>query len=417
LDRPVRRLVVIALVALLAGCGSDNGGSGGGDTGGSITFQVTGDPEETRVYRELAELYERETGRAVEVVEVPERDVHLAKLATSFSAGRPPDVFLINYRHMGGLASRGAIDPAGPKLDGSDAFAREDFYPLPLQAFEFGGELQCVPQNASSLAVYYNVDAFREAGVQRPGKSWSYEQFAAAAKELTGDGRHGVGIDVSLIRTAPWIWGAGGELVDDEDRPTRLLLDTAEGRRGLDKLLALRRNGWSPTADEADAKPVDERFLDGSVAMFMSSRRDVPLLRTITDFEWDVAPFPTDVEPASVLHSDGFCQAKGADTEAGWAWIEFALSPQGQEVLARSGRSVPSLREVAESPVFLEPGDPPASSRVFVDALEHMHRLPTTENWVELEQRADDILAELYYGRLTIDEALDRLAQETDGKF
>jgi hypothetical protein len=54
---------------------------------------------------------------------------------------------------------------------------------------------------------------------------------------------------------------------------------------------------------------------------------------------------------------------------------------------------------------------------VFVDALEHMHRLPTTENWVELEQRADDILAELYYGRLTIDEALDRLAQETDGKF
>ena len=410
----MRRLAAIALVALAAGCGSDGGGEAGG---GSITFQVTGDPEETRVYRELAEIYERQTGRVVEVIEVPERDVHLAKLATSFSAGRPPDVFLINYRHMGGLAARGAIDPAGPRLEGSDAFAREDFYPLPLQAFEFGGELQCVPQNASSLAVYYNVDAFRKAGVPAPGKSWSYEQFAAASKQLTGDGRHGVGIDVSLIRTAPWIWGAGGELVDDEDRPTRLLLDTLPGRRGLERLLALRRNGWSPTADEADAKPVDERFLEGSVAMFMSSRRDVPLLRSITGFEWDVAPFPTDVEPASVLHSDGFCVAKGADTDAAWSWIEFALGPEGQEVLARSGRSVPSLRAVAESPAFLDPGDPPASSRVFLDALERMHRLPTTENWVELEQRADDILAELYYGRLEMDEALERLARETDGKF
>jgi multiple sugar transport system substrate-binding protein len=412
LDRPVRRLAIIALV-LLAGCGSDNDDAGGSP----ITFQVTGDPEETRVYRELAEIYERQTGRVVEVVEVPERDVHLAKLATSFSAGRPPDVFLVNHRHMGGLAARGAIDSAGPRLDGSKALAREDFYPLPLEAFEFGGELQCVPQNASSLVVYYNVDAFREAGVPRPGRSWSYERFANAAEALSGDGRHGVGIDVSTIRTAPWIWGAGGELVDDEDRPTRFLFDTPAGRRGLERLLALQRNGWSPTADEADAKPVDERFLDGSLAMFLSSRRDVPLLRTITDFEWDVAAFPVDVEPASVLHSDGFCMAKGGDTEAAWAWIEFALGREGQPVLARSGRSVPSLREVAESPAFLDPGDPPASSRVFLDALEHMHRLPTTENWVELEQRADDILAELYYGRLGMEETLERLARETDGRF
>ena len=411
----MRRLAVVIALLLLAGCGSDGGGGDAG--GGPITFQVTGDPEETRVYRELAERYEQKTGSRVEIVEVPERDVHLAKLATSFSAGRPPDVFLLNYRHMGGLAARGAIDPAGPRLDQSSAFEREDFYPLPLQAFEFGGELQCVPQNASSLAVYYNADAFREAGVPEPGRSWSYEEFADAADQLTGDGRHGVGIDVNLIRAAPWVWGAGGELVDDDDRPTRLLLDTPEARRGLDRLLALRRNGWAPSADEADAKPVDERFLDGSVAMLLSSRRDVPLLRTITGFEWDVAPFPTDVEPASVLHSDGFCVARGADAEAAWAWVEYALGPDGQEILARSGRSVPSLTAVAESPAFLEPGDPPASSRVFLDALDHMHRLPTTEHWVELEQRADEVLQELYYGRLEVDEALERLARETDGRF
>jgi multiple sugar transport system substrate-binding protein len=411
----VRRLAAAALLALaLAGCGGDGGS---GEAGGSITFQVTGDPEETRVYGELAELYRRQTGRTVKIVEVPERDVHIAKLTTSFSAGRPPDAFLLNYRNMGGFAARGAIDPAGPRLDRSTTFERDDFYPLPLAAFEFDGALQCLPQNASSLVVYYNADAFRRAGVEPPGRSWTYEQFTAAARDLTGDGRHGIGIDVSLIRTAPWIWGAGGELVDDEQRPTRLLFDTPAGRRGLERLLALRRNGWSPTADEADGKPVDERFLDGSVAMLLSSRRDVPLLRTITDFEWDVAPFPTDAEPASVLHSDGFCVSAGGDADAAWEWIEFALGREGQEVLARSGRSVPSLREVAESPAFLDPGDPPAGSQVFLDALEHMHRLPTTENWTALEEQADAILEELYYGRLGLDEALERLARETDGKF
>lgn len=411
----MRRLAALLLVLALAGCGSD--AADGGKGGAAITFQVTGDPEETRVYRELAERYRRETGRRVDIVEVPERDVHLAKLTTSFSAGRPPDVFLLNYRNMGGFAARGVIDPAAPRLDGSDAFAREDFYPLPLKAFEWEGTLQCLPQNTSSLAVYYNVDAFRDAGLELPRGSWTYEEFAAAARRLTGGGRRGVGIDVNVIRTAPWVWAAGGELVDDGERPERFTLDTPQARRGLEHLLALQREGWSPTADEADAKAVDERFLDGSVAMLLSSRRDVPLLRTITAFEWDVAPFPTDAEPASVLHSDGFCIAKGGDTEAAWQWVEFALGREGQEVLARSGRSVPSLRAVAESPAFLDAGDPPQHSQVFLDALEHMHRLPTTENWTAVEKRADDVLVALFYGELGIDEALERLARETDGQF
>ncbi len=96
---------------------------------------------------------------------MPERDIHIAKLTTSLSAGRAPDVFLLNYRNMGGFAARGAIEAArGTRIE----VARDDFYPLPLEAFEFDGELQCVPQNASSLVVYYNADVFRAAGVRGP---------------------------------------------------------------------------------------------------------------------------------------------------------------------------------------------------------------------------------------------------------
>jgi multiple sugar transport system substrate-binding protein len=418
MDKTVRAAAAcLALAFAAVACGSDDEPATSRDAVPAITFQVTGDPEETRVYTELADQYRTETGRTVKIVDVPERDAHLAKLTTSFSAGRPPEVFLLNYRYLGGFAERQVVEPAGPRLDSSDAFSREDFYPIPLKAFEYDGELQCIPQNASSLAVYYNVDAFREAGIEPPGDSWTYDEFAAAAEKLTGDGTHGVGFDPNTIRSAPWVWGAGGELVDDETSPTRFLYDTPEGRRGLEHMIALRRNGWAPNADEVDAKATDERFLEGSVAMFLSSRRDVPLLRTITDFEWDVAPFPTDVEPASVLHSDGFCIAKGDNADAAWMWVEYALGAKGQEVLAQSGRSVPSMKAVAESPVFLGADEPPANSRVFVDALSQMHQLPVTANWNEIEGKTDDVIEELYYGRISLDAALERLAEETDGTF
>ena len=412
--------IPVALALAVAGCGEDEkGGAASPDVGArlpEITFQVTGDPEETQVFTELARKYETDTGNKVEIVEVADRDEHLAKLATSFSGGRAPDVFLLNHRYMAAFAARGSIIPAGPKIDDSDAFRRDDFFEPALAGMTYDGEVQCVPQNISSLAVYVNKDLFADAGIEVPTESWTYEEFAAAAERLTKGKVKGVGIDVNTIRTAPWVWAAGGELVDDEAKPAKFLFETPEGRRGLGHLIALQENGWAPTADEADAKGVDERFLTGEVAMFLSSRRDVPLLRTIKDFEWDVAPFPKDVEEASVLHSDGFCLAKGGDEDAAWAFTEYALGEEGQTFLSASGRTVPSLKSVAEGD-FVSSDQPPANSEVFIDAIEHMHRLPNTPRWADIEGKANDVLESLYYGKLELDEALERLATETDGQF
>ena len=408
-----RRLIAVMCALSVSGCGADRDQTRTQDHANPppLSFQVTGDPEETAVYEQLAAEYERVTGAKVNVIAVGERDAHLAKLTTGFSAGKAPDVFLLNYRNLGGFADRRVIDPAGPRVDASEALERSDFFELPLAAFEYDGVLQCLPQNISSLTIYYNADAFAKAGLPRPQASFAYADFLRAAERV------GVGIDVNLIRTSAWVWAAGGELVDDETAPTEFRFDTPAGRRGLENLLALRRKGYSPSADEVDSKGVEERFIDGDLGMFLSSRRDVPLLRTIKGFEWDVAPFPKDREEASVLHSDGFCVSKGPRAAAAWQFTEWALGPAGQQLLARSGRTVPSLKSVAQSDAFLDPRARPASSQVFLDAIEHMHRLPTTRNWTAVERQANDVLESLYYGRLNIDEALARLADETDGKF
>jgi multiple sugar transport system substrate-binding protein len=143
----------------------------------------------------------------------------------------------------------------------------------------------------------------------------------------------------------------------------------------------------------------------GGAAMFLQSRREVPTLRQINDFTWDVAPLPVIDEAATVLHSDAFCMAEASEnTDALWAFVEYAVGEEGQRILAETGRIVPALDSVAASDVFLRgvpaasdvsssadatrvsmAALPPSSSQVFLDNVPIMHRLPSTSTWPEVE--------------------------------
>jgi multiple sugar transport system substrate-binding protein len=416
--------MLLAALLLLAGCGGSDDDQDGQENA-SVSFQVFGDAEELAAYREVVAAYERRKTGKVRLIEVADREAHLQKIATAFAGGQPPDVFLVNYRNFAGYAARGVLDPAGPRLERSKVLRRRDYYSQPVKAFEYRGRLQCMPQNVSSLVVYYNRDLFREAGLQEPRSDWTFEEFRAAARRLTAPApagnavrRYGVGLDPSIVRLAPFVWSAGGDIVDDPTDPQRFTLDTPRAREGLQAFLDLQGGDRSaPTEIEAESKSLDERFLDGELGMFLSSRREVPTFRTIKDFAWDVAAFPRLREPASVLHSDAYCLPKGKRADAAWHFVEFAAGAEGQRILARSGRIVPSLRSVARSKTFLDPSKSPRSSRLFLDAIETMRRLPVASTWTELEDAVDLALKRAYYTELTVDETLERIERETKPVF
>ncbi len=253
-----------------------------------------------------------------------------------------------------------------------------------------GEELTCLPQNVSSLVVYYNADLFRRAGVPAPRRGWTWADFLAAAKVLTGGGTYGVGVEPSLIRVAPFVWSAGGEVVDDLTRPTTLALASPEARRGLDFFLDLRsRHGVTPPERDELSQGSEERFLSGRLGMYLDSRKAVPTMRDAADFAWDVAPVPVAPggRPATILHGDAYCMAKGSPrADAAWRLVEYANTAAGQRILAESGRTVPSRPDVARSPAFLRPGTPPASSRVFVEAIPTIRAVPHTAAWSRVEE-------------------------------
>lgn len=64
-----------------------------------------------------------------------------------------------------------------------------------------------------------------------------------------------------------------------------------------------------PGREEEASQDSESRFLAGTTAMYLNSRRGVPTYREIDSFAWNVAPLPNGQTSASILHSDGFCLA------------------------------------------------------------------------------------------------------------
>jgi multiple sugar transport system substrate-binding protein len=419
-------LAVLCALALV-GCGGDDGGSGAGSESGEVSFMVFGDPEEIQAYRDVIAAYENEHSDVdVKMIEASDRDDLIARLSTSFAGGTPPDLFLLNYRFYGQFAARDVLESIEDRVDGSDVFQQEDFYEEAMNAFRFNGTLTCLPQNISSLVVYYNKDLFQQAGVAEPKEGWKWDDMVAAAKKLTkdenGDGKaevYGLGIEASLIRLAPFVWSAGGDLVDDTENPTRFTLETDEAQLALERFLQLHVvDKVTPGEEEVEAEDDETRFQNGRLAMVLSSRRSTPTFRTIQKFDWDVAPLPQHSEQAGILHSDAYCLTKASDNkDAAWSFMEYALGPEGAPVVAKSGRTVPSLKEVAESDAFLDPTAKPANSQVFLDTIPVIQQVPSISTWPEIEDAASPILEEGYYKGEVADEVARELRAATDDLF
>lgn len=385
--------------------------------GGQISFMIFGDPAEKAAYEGLVSAFtQRYPAIQVQLIHIPSQNDYRKRLSTDFAAGTPADVVLINYRRYASFAEKGVLEPLGPYLAQSTVIQEGDFYPESIKPFYWHDALMCIPQNLSSLVVYYNKNLFDQAGVAYPKPDWTWDDFLRSAQALTrdtnGDGvtdQYGLGTEASIFRVAPFIWQNGGDLVDQAGDPTRLTLDTPETRQAIEWFVDLQvKHKVAPDRVQEQAELSESRFQNGTLAMFLNSRRGVPTYREIQGFDWDVAPLPQGKQRAGILHADAYCMpAASQNKPATWTFIEFANSHEGQTIVARSGRTVPSLKAVAESPAFLDPSVKPKNSQVFLDVIPYIRGVPVMETWVDIEETVGEELARAFYGEATLDEALE----------
>jgi multiple sugar transport system substrate-binding protein len=168
---------VTALLLGITGCSS----GGDAEESGQVTLTLAGwSLATTPEFKTLADGFR--SSHPDITVELKEYDAanYDTQMIADLAAGKAPDVYVQKnlknfYTYQNGKQLVDVSDVAGKlgaKVGG-------------LSAYQVDGKTWAVPYRADSWVLYYNKALFDKAGVKYPDGSWTWAEYATAAKELT----------------------------------------------------------------------------------------------------------------------------------------------------------------------------------------------------------------------------------------
>ncbi len=427
--RGIKKILTFSVAKTwLAGCAvtvcmalAASGFAGCGNTAQSdsttLKLSTWGSAEELTLLRKLVDAFEQRHPKVrVEIVHIPEN--YFQKLHILLAGGLAPDVIFVNSLSYPVYADSDIFLPLDQLLDEPvDALGRETFFETSLKALTWEKKLYAIPRDVSNLVVYYNADLFRQAGVQPPGADWTMADLVRLGKKLTRDVDHDGKRDqwgVSFypkppLFWLPFVWSEGGDIFDKT--LAEFELDSADAAQALQFYADLRhRYHVAPTREEAGSANASQLFLQNKLAMMVSGRWTVPVLRTQAKFNWDVAPFPRGKAGSVVgVDASGYAIAKSTKhPRESWELIAFLSSPEAQDAFSESGLIVPARKDVAQSEAFL--AAPPAHGRYFVESIETGYPSHTPVRWNEIAEELNLALEPVWEGREKAGVAMRRVA-------
>jgi multiple sugar transport system substrate-binding protein len=284
------------------------------------------------------------------------------KLATMIAGGTPPDIFRVSPDMVPIYIQKGVVMALDSFITKSNTVKLDGFYPQVLYKYMFDGKVIGKGKIygfgtdwSPDYALFYNKDIFDKAGLPYPDRSLSWKEFRDASLKLTS--RQGKKrVFGSLINNVfLLIYQNGGRVFSKDGK--KCLLDSPEAIAAFQYLVDLRvKDKVMPSyADMQEASQL-ELFQTGRLAMFLSGRYYVPILRdTVSGFRWGVAPGLHSKERVNMVTGPcGWVMSKRTKhPEAAWKLMEHLVVGDCEKELAKAGYNIPVIKKIAESELFL----------------------------------------------------------------
>lgn len=352
-------VIAIALAVLFAGCAGER------DRPGVVTIEVwngwTG--QEAASFQKLCnEFNASHPGIYIHNLGGVTDD---SKVIRAITAGVPPDVFTIwNSGDVGPLAGYGAISNLDAQFRAS-GMKESDFVPGALPLCKYKGHFIGMPLLMDTLALFWNKDSFRAAGMDPERPPQTLPELRDAAKRLTLRDKQGeiTCLGLQLPDTSLLCWINGGDFLDQDGRPTanspenvraytyyKSLVDSMGGENQVEAFGSGFGQGQGP----------NHPFFIGKVAMMINGEwipswieRYAPQLHYgVTSVPYD--PARPDCKGTTLLSVNLLAiPSEAKHPKEAWEFLRWLQRPEVQLEFADALNNVPNTRAALKMPQLI----------------------------------------------------------------
>lgn len=333
------RFIGLALITILLilGCQRflvypDLGDSG---TNHPVTIKLSGwgsSPTEQQLFRQvLANFEDQHPTIRVKFEAIAEQYMDVIK--TRLIGDAAPDVFFLDALEAPFLMENNVLEPLNSYI--TPDFDLADIEETLLRPFTLQNQIFGIPKDYSTLALFYNKQAFVDAGLDHPPVTW--DELLVDAKQLTLDrnqngriDRYGLGMIPELARQAYLIRSFGGQVVDKQGYAT---FASDAGLVGLESLVTQYRD------DRTSARPIDvgansgiEMFGQGKAAMAIEGNWAIPFFQdTFPNLEYGTAEVPRmNNQPGTMVYTVAYVMNRQSQHKSeAWELMAYLTGKQG----------------------------------------------------------------------------------------
>jgi len=384
-------------------------------------------PVEGKLAREMTRLVKlyNESQKEVEVTAVYTGGYDDTKLKAQAAAkaGKPPSVVLMSANFNVDLKLSGDIISLEPMLK-ADETTRDDylkdFWPALHANAMVDGELYGVPFHNSTPLLYYNVEHFKEVGLDpaKPPRTWA--ELVDAAKKLTKGDRYGFLMPAGYDYLG-WLMEAlsmsnGGRYFNEEyggevyyDQPSML------GAARFVEDLIFKHKVMPQGVTEAGG--VSTSFFAGKASMVLLSTGSLSFIRENMKQPYDVAFVPMNVRNAVPIGGASLVMFAGQSEEskkAGWKFIKWLTTPEtlggwsrftGYFAPRKSSYDKPEMKDfIAKHP----------DAKVALDQLPYAKPWFATYQTVAVRKALEDEIQAMMNGKKKADQAVKDAQKKAD---
>ncbi|MEN1760123.1 ABC transporter substrate-binding protein [Anoxynatronum sibiricum] len=422
-------IVLLLLLTLLTGCGASAGQStGGADSPVEITFYypiAVGGPLTSVIEKMAADFMTEHPDIKVNPVFTGSYAETMVTAQTAIQGKESPELAVLLSTELYTLLDMDAIIPLDDLIQqhGGDAYLN-DFYPAFMENSQTGGSTWGIPFQRSTIVLYYNKEAFREAGLdpERPPQNW--DELIEYAEKLTVKNAAGEverwGLEIPTSGFPYWLFQGfalqnGKNLMSDDGK--QVYFDTPGNVEALQLWIDLAHKYEVMPKDIIDWATVPGTFAEGKSAMMYHTTGNLTNVRNNADFEFGVAYMPAKQQFGSPTGGGNFYIFKDVSPEkqaAAWQFIEWVTQPERAAQWSIDTGYVATRASSYETELMKTYVADFPQAAVARDQLEYAAAELSTHSNGEVYKAINDNLQAAIVGQLSPAEALKRAQQEAE---